>query len=321
MKKNKIIKNLSAAAVIIISVYFIITAVNFLHPGKFIDLLNNDITFKNIFLNFRIPRIWAAFTIGSALAVSGAVFQALLRNPLADSYTTGVSGGAAFGVSLALLTGGGSVSASMLAFGGSILSVLIVYLIQKKYGIFSNVVILTGVALSMIFSSAVMFVYAVSESREVHKAMLWLMGDLSIARYELLVPVFIFTIVLTCVILFYAKHLDIITLGKEYTITLGISPDSIRNIFFCAAVLTSLSVLLGGIIGFIGLMIPHLIRKFFSSKHFILVIVSFFCGGIFLAVCDTAGKIIADPFELPAGVMTGFFGGIFFIYTAVRRKS
>ncbi|MBN1500724.1 MAG: iron ABC transporter permease [Spirochaetes bacterium] len=321
MKKNKLIKYLTAASVLLVSVYFVITSVNFLQPAAFIDLMNYDITFKNVFFNFRIPRIWTAFAIGSALAVSGTVFQALLRNPLADSYTTGVSGGAAFGISLALFTGGGSLSASLYAFGGSILSVVIVYFIQKKFSIFSNVVILAGVALSMIFSSAVMFVYAVSESREVHKAMLWLMGDLSIARYELLPPVFIFIIILSGVLLLYSKHLDIISLGKEYTVTLGISSASIRNIFFCAAVLTSLSVLLGGIIGFIGLMIPHLIRKIFSPKHFILITVSFFCGGIFLAVCDTAGKIAADPFELPAGVMTGFIGGLFFIYSAIRRKS
>ena len=165
-----------------------------------------------------------------------------------------------------------------------------------------------------------MFFYAISDSRNVHKAMLWLAGDLSIARFSILLPSSILIIFLILLSLLYSKKLDIISLGSNYSKSLGISDSEIRNLFVIASILTSITVLLSGVISFIGLMIPHIIRKVSGPTHKYLIILSAISGGIFLSICDNLGKAAAYPFELPSGIFTGITGGLFFLAITLRRK-
>lgn len=289
--------------------------------SEIINAFKNQTNLKDIILNLRLPRLAAALITGGGLAAAGVIFQALLRNPLADPYTAGISGGAALGASLAVLFKLSSNAAAFGAFSGSLLSLIVVLIIRKRFSLYSQSLILAGIAISMISSSSVMFIYAISESRDVHKAMLWLAGDLSIARYSILAPSSIIIIILFLISICFSNKLDIISLGENYAHNLGISEVNIRNLFIIASMITAVTVLLSGIITFVGLMIPHIIRRITGPTHKPLLLLSFLTGGVFLALCDNIGKIAAYPFEVPAGIFTGIIGGLFFLLTALRVKS
>lgn len=319
MKINKPVVYILSALVFISMIYIISAGVDIFHPLYFFKEISTDSLLRTVFIHLRLPRILTAIFIGGALSVSGTIFQSLLRNPLADPYTTGISGGAALGATISIFFNAGNIFTAIAAFCGSIFIIACIYLLQRKLGIFSNIIILSGVAISFICSSGVMFIYAISDSQKIHKAMLWLSGDLSIARYEVLPPCAILITLLTLFTIFYSKPLDIIMLGDSYTYSLGVNKVIIRNLFFTAAILSALSVFLGGVIGFVGLMIPHIIKKLFSTIHLKVILFSFFAGAIFLAFCDSVGSIIAAPFELPSGIITGLIGGIFFLTLVIKE--
>jgi len=194
-----------------------------------------------------------------------------------------------------------------------------VYLISKLRRFGSSSLILAGISLSFILWAGVLLIFALSPSQQVHKALLWLMGDLSIARYSMLyraVPLSALVIIFS---LIYHRHLNIIAFGDELSLSMGITAGDIRNIFWLAAVLAAISVSLAGIIGFVGLIIPHITRTLFGPDHKRLIILSSVVGALFLAACDTLGRTIAPPYEIPIGVITGFIGGIFFLVLMIRK--
>jgi len=273
-----------------------------------------------ILTRLRIPRILMAFTIGAALAVSGVLFQALLKNPLSDPYTIGVSGGAAFGASVAIILLERSVYVVLLAFGGSMAVVFLVFLLSRKLRIGSTALILGGIALSFILHSALLLLFSVSRSQEVHRALFWLMGDLSIGRFGELYRIGALTALVILLSLFYHRHLNIIAFGDSFAKNMGVSPGEIKNIFWLAALLAALSVSLGGVIGFVGLIIPHAIRYIFGPNHGVVLPAAALGGGFFLVLSDTLGRSIAPPYEIPVGIITGFLGGIFFLVLLLRKR-
>ncbi|MBU0951704.1 MAG: iron ABC transporter permease [Elusimicrobia bacterium] len=279
--------------------------------------INHTIIWK-----IRIPRILLSMLVGAGLAASGSVLQGILRNPLAEPYTLGISGGAAFGATIAVVLGISSLSLPVCAFLGALLSLLFVYLIASKKNFSVSTLILGGVILSFLFSAIILLIFAVSKTEKIQSTLLWLMGDLSNAETGLTTIVAGFTVAGIAILLLFSREIDILTLGEEKASYLGVdSANTIRTIFIIASFITGACVSASGIIGFVGLIIPHFIRKWSGPKHFTLIIFSSLAGAIFLCIADTFARSIIYPVELPVGVITGIFGGVFFIIFLLRSKN
>lgn len=274
-----------------------------------------------IVMSLRLPRAAAAFLAGASLSVSGAVFQSVLRNPLADPYILGVSGGAALGAAAGIILAPAGFTPELLAFLGSIISVFFVEMLSRRCGYGSPSLILAGISMSFVISSAVMLLFCFAKADDVHRALMWLMGDLSMARYSFLLPGFAACAFLTGVIFFNHKSCDIISFGRDFSISTGVSGAKLRLIFIAASLLAAVSVSVAGVIGFVGLIVPHVFRYIFGANHISLIPLSALGGGVFLMLCDALGRSAVSPYEIPAGVITCFCGGIFFlVYMIVIRR-
>jgi iron complex transport system permease protein len=273
---------------------------------------------KAILWKVRLPRIVAGMLIGAGLAGAGCVFQGILRNPLAEPYTLGVSAGAAFGACLGIISGSGYLPAW--AFMGALFAIGVVYSLSSAKSLSIHAMILCGVIISIFFSSLILLLFALSEKEDVHKGIFWLMGNLSNLRIELLAPVALMVSLGLILIMSLARRIDILTLGEEKSRSLGLIPSSQRGLLF---VITSLVVAgcvsMAGMIGFVGLIIPHFMRYLFGPSHMRLIITSAIGGAGFLIICDTIGRTIISPAELPVGIITGLFGSLFFLGYLLRK--
>jgi len=294
----------------------------FISPSEFFDMISHskESDLYNVFVNLRVPRVIMALIIGASLSVSGTMFQSILKNPLADPYIIGVSGGAALGATIAIVLSLDYIFIVILSFGGSLLSITFVYLLSIKNRFGTTSLILSGIALSFIMSSAVLLIYAMSKSQDVHRAVMWLMGDLSIARYQMMKPMAVICIFIIGIAMFFHKHLNIISFGDSFSRNMGVTEGSIRNIFWLASFLSAISVSLAGVVGFVGLIIPHVMRNIFGPDHIRLIPLSAIGGGMFLMVSDAIGRSIVPPYEIPVGIITGFVGGIFFLVYMMRNR-
>lgn len=271
----------------------------------------------SIILDIRIPRIFLAVIVGGALSVAGVIFQGLFRNPLVEPYTLGISGGAALFISLCIIFGV-KYYLPLSGFLGALVSILLVYFISKNR---INTMLLIGVMLSFISASAVMFIMAVAGTSELHSIVFWIMGSLGETNSEYIYITSTFILCGVAIAIFYSGQMNALLVGEEGASHLGVNVEKTKKmLFFTASLLTGLSVSLSGIIGFVGLVVPHFMRIFFGSDHRITVIASFLTGGIFLILCDTLARTIIMPMELPVGVITGIIGGVIFIYFLCRRK-
>ncbi|MFC1501224.1 FecCD family ABC transporter permease [Elusimicrobiota bacterium] len=272
----------------------------------------------------RIPRIVLAMFTGMGLAVSGCVFQGMLKNPLADPYTLGISGGAALGATLGIVTGLSTLNLFFLplcAFIGTFISIFVVYVVSSKKSFSNNTLILVGVILGFVFSSLVILIFTLGRPEQVQSAIFWLMGDLSSPQNDLIGFVSIFIILGVLMLFFYSRELNILTLGHEKAMHLGVETEKVKKILFItASFVTAACVSATGIIGFVGLIIPHFLRKFTGPDHRILIPASAIGGAIFLTLCDAFARTIIAPIELPVGVITGFIGGIVFLIFIIRSK-
>ncbi len=284
--------------------------------------------YRIILWEIRIPRVILGILVGGALAVSGCVFQAILRNPLADSYTLGISGGAAFGVVFGTVIGSITGNSSypflifpLLSLCGALFAIFLVYIISSKLGFTVSNLILTGIVVNFLFSSVVLLIFSIIKKDEVHNFVLWLMGDLSSADIKLIKPFSVIISGCVFIIILFGRELNLLSLGEERASQLGVNKEFVKRIlFFLASVITGLSVSLSGIVGFVGLIIPHVGRKLFGVNHLILIPATMLLGCIFLILCDTIARTVLLPFELPVGVITGIIGGIFFISLLFNSK-
>lgn len=284
------------------------------HPTS--EGLTTDIIWK-----IRMPRIFLGLLVGAGLATCGSVFQGLLRNPLAEPYTLGVSGGAALGVTLGIISSASALVLPFCATIGSGLSIMIVYIIASKKRFSNPTLILGGVVLSYLFSSLVLLIFAVSKSDDVYNVILWLMGDLSSVSIGMLKVISCFIILGIGLILLYGRELNILTLGEEKAQHLGVNAARAKKILFVlASLITGACVAASGMVGFVGLMIPHIMRRFVGPDHKILLPASCIAGSIFLIFCDALARIVIRPLELPVGVITGIFGGLFFLYFLLKSS-
>ncbi len=265
----------------------------------------------------RLLRILMAFVVGAALATSGCIFQALLKNPLAEPFTLGVSGGAALGASIAIILASHLVS--VFAFFGGLATVVIIFFLARSFQFHPTAVILSGLSLSFVLSSSVFLLFAFSKPDTVHKTLMWLWGDLSMAHYEYILPYAFSILILLSIMILFHRHLDILSFGSQFAATHGITLFQIGMLFWIASLATSITVAATGIIGFVGLIVPHAVRTI-KANHAFLLPVSAIAGGTTLVVADTIGRSIIMPYEIPSGIITGFFGGIFFLILLLSRK-
>ena len=283
-------------------------------------------TFHTILFNIRLPRIILGFAVGSALSIAGVILQGMFRNPLVEPYTLGISGGAALGVcldiSLKLYKTTSLLSLPLFGFLGAILVIILVYSISMKKGILKiQGLLLTGVMISFISSSFVMLIMAISRAEDLHGIIFWIMGSLEEPNWTLIKIAFSISILGLISSYFFSVDLNALSLGEEDAIHLGINVERSKKILFLlASLLTGTSVAVSGIIGFVGLVVPHFMRMFVGGDHRILLITSFLAGGSFLILSDTLARTIISPLELPVGVITGILGGTIFIYFLNKRK-
>lgn len=274
--------------------------------------------------NIRFPRILVAILVGSALAVSGAVFQSLLMNPLADSYTIGVSTGAAFGavvaIYISLFISESIVPIMPFAFVGAILTLMLVIKISKKGGeISTSNLVIAGIIVSSILSSGISFIKSAS-GEQVSAIIYWLMGSLAARRWEHIVFSLPIIAIGIFICIYYSNDLNILCLGEKESRALGVNTKKVNIIFLITgSLLTATCVSISGIIGFIGLIVPHMIRFSLTSDNRLLIPLSGIYGGIILLVADTISRTMFQT-EVPVGVLTTMLGGPFFLYIFMKRK-
>lgn len=296
------------------------------NKSSFLELFSSEIG-QQIFYDLRLPRVVFAFLVGFSLAMIGVAFQALLQNELATPYTLGVASGGALGAVIAIKSGliftvFGFTNITFFSVGGSVLTILIIYLIAKsRAGLSPITLILTGVTISLLFSSLILFVHYLADFTETYRMIRWLMGGLQVTGwyYSLVLFPFVF---LTFFYLFRkAVALNIISSGDEMALSKGVDVLRLqRGVFLISSVLVGIIVAFAGPIGFIGLIIPHLIRLIVGADHRKLLITAPIFGGTFLIWCDTFARTIISPAELPVGIITAILGGPFFIWLLIRQK-
>lgn len=274
----------------------------------------------------RLPRIIAALLIGAGLAASGCVLQGLLRNPLAEPYTLGISGGAAFGVTLVMILVPGLFglwSLPIAAFLGALLAVGIIYFIASQHHFSVIGLVLAGVILSFIFSSLVLLIFTVANPVQVHSTLFWLIGNLSNLNSDMIKIIPFFIIIGIIMLYFFARELDIMSLGDEKAFHLGVDVvKTRRKLFIITSLVVGACISVAGMIGFVGLIIPHLMRLIIGPKHRPLLFSSCLAGASFLVITDTIARTVLakQGQELPVGVVTGIVGGVFFLYFLIRKK-
>ncbi|MDQ0268620.1 FecCD family ABC transporter permease [Cytobacillus purgationiresistens] len=280
-----------------------------------------------IIWEIRLPRVVLAAIVGAALSISGAAIQALVKNSIADPYILGVSSGASVGATSVILLGAfsviGNYALSFAAFLGAISAVIIVFLLARVNGRISVVrLLLAGFAISMVFSAITNFMLMMSKQQGgIQAVMHWMLGSLAGAKWANLgIPFIIFLLVFTLLLLNY-RQLNALLLGEETAATLGINLDRFRIlIILFVSLLTGVVVAVSGSIGFVGLIIPHLVRMMAGSNYKVVLPISALIGAIFLVWADMVARIVIAPEEMPIGIITAVCGSPFFIWMLRRRR-
>jgi iron complex transport system permease protein len=272
-----------------------------------------------ILTHIRFPRTVLATAIGGSLSLCGAILQGIYRNPLVEPYTLGISGGASVGVTLAIVTGLNTlkgISLSLFGFAGALTTVFIVYSLSIRYSRVSvGKMLLIGVMVSFISSSIVMLLMSLTNAEQIHGIIFWTMGSLNESDPAVVISLFLLSVIILGVSYFFAVSLNAMRLGETKARHLGINTTAtIRILFIITSLLTGSCIAVAGVIGFVGLIIPHISRLLSGTDYRILLLSSFLNGAIFLIWCDILSRIIISPNELPIGVITGIFGGISFIF-------
>ncbi|GJL79809.1 MAG: ABC transporter permease [Nitrospinaceae bacterium] len=296
--------------------------------------LSSEIEFSNnmdaqILFLARLPRILLAAITGASLSVAGAVFQAILRNDLAAPITLGVASGAAFGAVLAISLGLsftvlGLSSISFAAFFGAILAVTLVFsLVKTRQGeLPTSIVLLAGVTVNFFFAALVMFIHYLSDVTQSFRIVRWLMGGLDITDYQTVLSVCLPVILGSVTLMVIARDLNLISSGSQSAMSRGVDVPKIQKIGLVSASLVTGSVVaVSGPIGFVGLVVPHIVRLLIGPDQRILIPASMLFGASFLIICDTVARTVIAPTEIPVGVITAMIGGPFFVWLLKKKAS
>jgi iron complex transport system permease protein len=275
-------------------------------------LWNGGSDASSIVRDLRAPRVMLAFLVGGSLGVCGAALQAMIRNPLAEPYLLGLSSGAGLGAVIAIATrAGGAWAVPIAAFIGALAAVALVYRLSLVAGrrLDPHVLLLSGVVVGAFAGALMSAVMVLSDAPGVRNAFLWLLGGFGAASWRALGVFSAYASLPVALLLFHARSLDLIALGDEPAQHLGADVDRLRRlVYLCTALLTAASVATCGIIGFVGLVVPHAVRTMFRPVHRTLLPVVFVVGGCFLVLADVVSRVAVRPLELPVGVVTALIG-------------
>jgi iron complex transport system permease protein len=280
-----------------------------------------------IFFLARMPRVLAGALVGAALAAAGVVLQALLRNPLATPFTLGVSAGAALGAIMVISFGGavalGPLSPVPLAsLGGAFVAGAIVYALATRPGrpMSTSILLLAGVTLNAFFSALILFVQYMADFTEAYRTLRWMMGDLDVGSFGPIVGALPLVAIAFLMFAALPSSLNLLSVGSDIAATRGVDVGLTQRVAFVSAALaTSAAVSLAGPIGFVGIVVPHLVRLMTGFDHRIVLPASALFGASFLVACDLVARTILAPVEVPVGVVTAMLGGPFFLWLLVRR--
>lgn len=288
--------------------------------GTLFDVINgnaSDMT-QRIVLELRLPRALHAFITGALLAMAGALMQVLLRNPLADPYVLGISGGAAVFALLALVFGLAMTSVSIAAFMGAMLAMLLVFGLAHGHGSWTATrLLLTGIVLASGWGAIISFILSIAPQSQLRSLLFWLMGDLSFAENYL--PGLFTLIIGLLMSLYFARNLNLLALGAEQAMTFGLDISRFRwRIYLLASLMTAIAVVQVGNIGFVGLIVPHLLRLSGLHDYRFLMPAAVLAGGSLLLFADTLARSVIDDTALPVGVLTAAIGVPVFIFLLYR---
>lgn len=289
------------------------------------QLRQSDSTEYRVLRYIRLPRMLLALSVGGSLSLAGALLQGIFRNPLVEPYTLGISGGASLGVALCIVLGLGGLGELVLPLGGfvgSLVTIILVYLLSLRWHrIDVERMLLVGVMISFVTSSAVLFLEAVAHPDELQRIILWSMGSLAQSDTSMVVGMSVLSIVLLILSCLVATPLNAMRLGMSGAGHLGLNTALLaRCLFVLASIATGCSIAVTGVIGFVGLVIPHVVRLMVGNDYRIVIPAAFLTGGLFLLLSDLLARIIIAPNELPVGVITGIIGGVLFIVMLTRPR-
>ncbi len=293
-------------------------------PLDLAKLLAGDETVGAILWQLRLPRVLLAVLAGGVLAVSGVAFQTLFRNPLAEPYTLGVAAGAALGAVLALQLVGdaGFLAVAGAAFVGALsVSAVILGLASTRHGLETGTLLLAGIAISLSCSALILFVQYLADFTRTFRMVRWMMGGLAVVGYSELLWLLPWVVLAAGMVLAHRWELNLLLTGEELAASRGVDLMRLRLLVLGA---TSLAVgalvAVAGPIGFVGLIVPHILRRWVGHDHLHLVPACLFGGGAFLVICDLGARTVMAPAELPVGVLTALLGGPFFLWLLVLRR-
>lgn len=316
----------AAAAAVLLSVrYGAVT----LSTGETLDALlgTGSPANRTIVRDLRMPRALLGVLVGGGLALAGAVFQALLRNPLAEPYILGISGGSATGAVAVLALGWVAAGSWVLpgaAFAGALVAILLVFRVAAAADrtLDVRVLLLAGVVVGAFFTACIAFVLSVAEAQTVRSAVLWMMGSLAGADWGAVGVAALYTLPAALVILGLSRALNLMAVGEETAGYLGTDVERVKRIAYAvASLLTAAGVAVAGVIGFVGLIVPHGVRLVVGSDHRILLPLSFLAGAAFLTMADVLARMALRPTEIPIGVVTAFVGVPLFLVLLRRSVS
>jgi iron complex transport system permease protein len=290
----------------------------------FSDSTSIDQTTWMILFKIRLPRILLAGVVGFSLSIGGVVFQALLRNPLAEPFILGVSSGSAVGAIAGIFFGLSiDLGVPFLSFMGALFTIFLVMGIGRRQGgLESSTLLLTGVIVNAFFTAIIMFFISTTSDTRLHSILFWLYGDLSQSRYSQLSISFPIIIVVSAIIYVFSRHLNLLVGGEDSALQMGVDVELVKRLSFLGiSLITGIAISFSGIIGFVGLIVPHLMRMFIGPDHRLLIPASALGGASFMIAADTLARTIISPSELPVGVVTAFLGAPFFIYLLKQRGS
>jgi iron complex transport system permease protein len=276
-------------------------------------------------IELRLPRVFLGLLVGGGLALSGSVFQALLRNPLAEPFILGISGGSAAGAVLVIalgLTAAGSLVLPAAAFAGAMVAILLVFGVAASADrrLDVRVLLLAGVVVGSFFTAIIAFILSLSQARAVRTAIVWMMGSLAGADWADVAVVAAYTLPSALILIGLSRALNLMAVGEETASYLGTDVERVKKIAYgVASLMTAAGVAVAGIIGFVGLIIPHTLRLFVGSDQRILLPLSFLAGAVFLTLADLLARVLLAPIEIPIGVITALVGVPIFL-VLLRRS-
>jgi ABC-type Fe3+-siderophore transport system permease subunit len=289
--------------------------------------LFQDSVMQTVLFRLRMPRVMLAAVVGASLSIVGAALQSMFRNPLAEPFTLGVSGGGTLGASVAIALGWGASLFGvplvfLTAFAGCSLAVGVVYRLSRTGGVMlPGMILLAGVVMNLIAGAAVLILQYLTDYTRALQILRWTIGSLDVVGYGLVVRLFCFVLPGWIILFYLARDLHLLAMGDDVAASLGVNVQRCeRLIYFSASLIVGAAVAVGGTIAFVGLIVPHTVRLLFGEDVRVVLVGSFLLGASFLMLADALARSVLGSGELPVGAVTALAGGVMFLWLLVRQQ-